>query len=443
MKLNWVSPFPPARTDIGQYSARLFPALASQFDVTLWAENDDASLPPNSPVKLRLASHLPAHWASLNFSDLTVYHIGNNATFHSAATRHMMAHPGVLILHDTCVHELYRGLLRFLPGGEEGYLPTILRHEGENGLSVAKNLVEGQLGEVEASERLPMSSWICENALGVIIHNPDELGRLSRIVQSPLTCLPLPYKSLSDLRPVPSRTFSPAKDKLRIIVFGFLNSPNRRLSVILEALASFPQRDRIHLDIAGDLPNKAEVTAQAEALRILPLLSFHGFVSDDRLAALLDSAHLAINLRNPTRGEASGSQLRIWEHALPSLITPLGWYKHVPQGTAFNVSPENEVADLHSHWTAFLSSPEPYFAAGLAGNAHLRQAHSAEQYAASLKSFFSTVLEWRGRSLLPKLALRYANHILADFDSSPLPQSLLQTRLSRELAHWASSSPCA
>lgn len=442
MKLNWVSPFPPARTDIGQYTARLLPALAHHFDVTLWAENDDASLPTGAPAQLRLASQIPAHWPSLNFADLTVYQVGNDARFHGWAVRSMKQHPGIVILHDTSVHELYRGLMHALPSGEDSYLPTVLRYEGEDALHIASALANRESSAEEASARLHLSGWICENALGVIIHNPDEFARLSPLIHAPLTCLPLPYKSLAALRPVPARSFSPAKDKLRLIVFGFLNSPNRRLSAILEALASFPHRSRIHLDIVGDLPNKADVASQAHALGIHSLLSFHGFVSDDRLASLLDSAHLALNLRNPTRGEASGSQLRIWEHALPSLITPLGWYKHVPQGTAFHVSPHNEIADLHAHWQAFLSSPDPYLAAGLAGHAHLKSAHTAEQYAASLHSFFSSVIAWRGHSLLPKLAHRYANLLLADFDSAPQPQALLHKRLSRELAHWA-SAPCA
>lgn len=443
MKLNWVSPLPPARTDIGQYTERLIPALTAQFDLTLWAENADATQSAATSIPIRNAVDMGSHWPTCNYCDLTVYQIGNDARFHGWTARWMQQHPGILILHDTCVHELYRGLLHSLPGGEEAYLPTILRYEGESGLATARALTERRASPEEVSEHISLSGWACENALGVIIHNPDEFTRLSSLIHSPLSCLPLPYKSLSALRTPPARSFDSSKDKLRLIVFGFLNSPNRRLTAILEALASFPQRSRLHLDIVGDLPNKTDIAAQASSLGILSQITFHGYVSDDRLAALLDQSHLALNLRNPTRGEASGSQLRIWEHALPSLITPLGWYKHVPHGTAFNVFPDNEVHDLHAHWQGFLSSPDPYLAAGLAGNAHLKQAHSAEQYVTSLKSFFEQVIEWRGHSLLPKLGRRYAQQILGDCGSRPQALSYLQTRLSNELACWAKpASPC-
>ena len=52
------------------------------------------------------------------------------------------------------------------------------------------------------------------------------------------------------------------------------------------------------------------------------LVKIHGYVRD--LDERLAEADLAVNLRYPSMGEASAAQLRIWDHALPSLVTERG-----------------------------------------------------------------------------------------------------------------------
>ena len=63
---------------------------------------------------------------------------------------------------------------------------------------------------------------------------------------------------------------------------------------------------------------------EVEELRLQDIVTLHGFVPAEALEAALASAHLAINFRFPTMGEASVSQLQIWDHALPSLVTRVG-----------------------------------------------------------------------------------------------------------------------
>ena len=72
---------------------------------------------------------------------------------------------------------------------------------------------------------------------------------------------------------------------------------------------------------------------------------FHGFTSEKKLDEALSQAHLAINLRYPTMGEA-WSQLRIWAHASQS-GSQVGWYATLPPDTVRFVRPDtNEVADI-------------------------------------------------------------------------------------------------
>jgi glycosyltransferase involved in cell wall biosynthesis len=169
----------------------------------------------------------------------------------------------------------------------------------------------------------------------------------------------------------------------RLIVFGHLTR-NRRLASILEALASYPRRDRFHLDIYGTIREAGEVQGQLGALNLRGQVTVHGWVPEATLEAALTAADLALNLRYPTMGEASASQLRIWDHALPSLVTPVGWYASIPEGAVGRVRVANEIADLHMHLDAFLADPEGYSQKGAAGRRILEERHSPAAYVRAL-----------------------------------------------------------
>jgi hypothetical protein len=122
----------------------------------------------------------------------------------------------------------------------------------------------------------------------------------------------------------------------------------------------------------------------------------------------LHEAHLAINLRFPTMGEASASQLRIWDHALPSLVTPVGWYARLPPDAVNFVRPEHEQADLHALLDAFLLDPTRFAAQGLAGRRFLERYHGVQAYAQDLVQFAASCGRDRGRVALRDVARRSA-----------------------------------
>lgn len=54
---------------------------------------------------------------------------------------------------------------------------------------------------------------------------------------------------------------------------------------------------------------------------------------------MLAHSDMALNIRYPSMEEASFSQLRIWEHALPAIVTRVGWYATLPEDVVFFVRP--------------------------------------------------------------------------------------------------------
>jgi hypothetical protein len=119
-------------------------------------------------------------------------------------------------------------------------------------------------------------------------------------------------------------------------------------------------------------------------------VTLHGFVPEETLITALDAAHLALNLRYPSAGEASASQLRIWNHALPSLVTRTGWYASLPEDVVAFVNPEHEVADLQEHWHAFLADPARFAPMGERGRRLLEQDHSPHAYVQTILDFITS-----------------------------------------------------
>jgi hypothetical protein len=172
-----------------------------------------------------------------------------------------------------------------------------------------------------------------------------------------------------------------------MLVCGFLNSPSRRLDEILDALAAFPRRDELLLHVAGHVKDGAALAGRIGKLRLARNVRLHGYLSERRLRSLMERSHLALNLRWPSAGEASGAQLRFWNHSLPTIVTRTGWYARQPEDCLLWVSPEREAEDLHRHWAAALDDYDSLAVTGLRGRQFLEEHHGAELFADALTDF--------------------------------------------------------
>src|SRR5262249_62365382 len=165
-----------------------------------------------------------------------------------------------------------------------------------------------------------------------------------------------------------------------------------------------PDRGKFQLDVYGDLWDKGHVEHCCRSLGLQDQVRLYGHVADETLDAALGSAHLAINLRLPTMGEASESQLQLWSHALPSLVTRVGWYASLPEEAVCFVRPDHEMADIQAHLRAFLTNPSHFAAKGENGRQVLEEQHVPESYAEAVVQFVTEVRRYQARSIAFRLA---------------------------------------
>ena len=395
MKINWFCPLPPAKTSIADdYLVGILPSLSKHAELTLWTDqsNWDRSLETFGAVR----SYDPRRisWPELHNADVTFYNIGNNHLFHASIWQVSRQHPGIVVLHDLRVHNFFESLYRGHWRDQAGYLAHMKRCYGNEGLRAANDYVNGTVSIDFLSEHYPLTPLALENCLAVLVHTQEAFANVEAMKQWPVTLAALP-------RTLPPQdanhtTLRSAAPPYRLIMFGYMGR-NRRLDAVLEALAALPQRDSFRLDIFGEIPDARSLRNRIGRLGLGQLVQLHGYTSEAELNKVLQTSHLAINLRYPTMGEASGSQLRIWYHALPSLVTDVGWYSSLSRDTVAHVNPENEVADIQSHLQAFLASPEQFAPMGQRGLRTLREQHDPEKYVHTILELAAHVREFRVR----------------------------------------------
>ena len=391
MKVNWFSPLLPLRTDIAHYTARVLPFLRERAEIRLWTEEENW-LAPYHLEAARFSPDAP-DWRSIQAADVSVYQIGNNSSFHSGIWELSRRHPGIVVLHDECLQHLFAGYYLEKRKQPDVYFEHMRRWYGHQGLEAAAAYLSGKHSTDEMARAYPLTELAIENACGVVVHTVGTYNQLKSKIPCPLAYLDLPYRA------APPETFERwqlvrraacQKKRYRAVLFGYLG-PNRRLNSILQAFAEFPGRSRFELFVYGVSDTAfGQVKNDVTEYGLADTVHLHGYVED--LDGALAQSDLAFNLRYPTMGESSGTQLRIWDHALPSIVTRTGWYATLPGDSVAFVRPENEVDDIRHHLQSFLDDPPAFAQIGERGRNVLVTRHSPTNYARDLIWFAGNAL---------------------------------------------------
>ena len=438
MKLNLFSPLPPTRSEIARQATNLLPLLAQKAEVVVWSSERHwhPEAEAHATVRFYDAGHPP--WREINEADATFYQIGNDPRYHHAIWRISQQHPGIVILHDLKLQHFFSGLVFHELGlNRRQYLELVERHHGARGRVLAESHVHGLVSIEEMAEQCPLTGGATENALAVVVHSEAAFRSLEEGT-------PVAYLPLGVAAPIPEKPrIHPVETDdgpYRISLFGFLG-PNRRLPSLLRALSTFAQRDRFRLDIYGTIEGEEKIHQLLGRLGLNESVTLHGFVPEHHLDEALRRTDLVINMRYPSMGEASASQLHLWQYSLPALVTRTAWHETLPENTVAFVRPEHEAEDIQAHLAAFLAEPEKYRELGRNGRRHMLQNHGVETYARSLLELAERVPEFQARWIARDLARRAGTAMNAWSDSSTIDAFL--PRVAEEIRTLAGEKPPA
>jgi glycosyltransferase involved in cell wall biosynthesis len=324
VKAAYVSPLPPQQSGIADYSALLLPALRERLDLH---------------VVSRRTRVIPSDAAAI------LYHIGNAAEAHGWILEMLRRRPGVVVLHDFCLHHLVAELT-LGKRDREGYARALEHEAGLVGRLLAYGVAEGSLPPLweTSPERFPLAGEVLSLAMGLIVHSAYVERRVrERGYPGPVWRIPHPAW------PDPSVEPAELDREASFVVgcFGNLNA-SKRVPQILEAFASLKQRHPGALLILAGAPGpglELERRVPELGLRLGEDVAHEARVAEDRLWTLLAACDVCVALRHPTRGETSGMAMRALSIGKPLVVSEAGWFAELPGSVAAKVPVDEREAE--------------------------------------------------------------------------------------------------
>lgn len=384
MNIHWLSPLDPQQTEIGRYTQLLLSDLRRRF--ALLAVTDSAEIHDTFECDRKIVGMAPVN----------IYNIGNSH-LHCGILNHAMIEPGVVILHDVSLLEL---ALAFARETQTLNLTELVRDE--YGVRAGDDFDKlyggpGYQWHGESQEQYDafvtayqVFSTFISNAYGVVVHSQYAFERVANKFDGPVVRLNLPYRPPVSLDS-PRRSGKPPYS----ILFCGHAGPNRRLRQFIEAWGQVSQPECFRLAMYGNIGKSDEILARAAELGLAAYIDLVGFVEEEVLEDAIRGSDLALNLRFPTMGEASASQLRFWSHGIPTIVCDVGWYGELPDDVVMKVAAADEQAGIAAILEALLADAGSFVEVGENGYRYLLEQHSPEAYVEGLHQFVESVAQQR------------------------------------------------
>jgi glycosyltransferase involved in cell wall biosynthesis len=323
-KLAYVSPFPPEKSGIADYSADLLPELSRYYEIDVIVAQDAIS---DQWVMANCSIH-SIQWFVENFGHFNrvVYHIGNS-TFHQHMFELLKAIPGVVVLHDFYLS----GLLAHMD--THGFAPGCWEQElyNSHGYVALFDLLHAK-DTADVVYKYPCSLSVIQSSLGVIVHSLNSI-RLSHRWYG---------KGSNDWAVVPlmrncqiSMDKGIARKKLGIDLndflvcsFGILG-PTKLNQRLLQAWfkSRLARDDKCHLVFVGENPSDHYGQALLAMICHSPVVkNIHitGWTAKEVYHRYLAAADVGVQLRTLSRGETSAAVLDCMNYGLATIVNANG-----------------------------------------------------------------------------------------------------------------------
>lgn len=322
-RMAFVSPLPPQRSGIADYSADLLPELARYYDIELILQ-DEAGAGGAFP-------HRSVAWfdAHAHEFDRIVYQFGNSE-FHVHMFGLLERHPGVVVLHDFYLS----GVIHHAEAAHplpNNYCRTLYHAHGYPALAHEK-----AQGRVDSILAYPCNKNVLDRATGVIVHSAHAVALADQWYGNGFAAgwkvLPLP-RTLPDAidRAAARQALGLDSDDFVLCSFGILSMPKCNDKIVEawidSALASDP---RCHLVFVGELAGGRFGMTLRDRIAAHPRIRITGYADLAAYRHYLAAADAAVQLRRNSRGETSASVLDCLSFGLPTIVNAHGSAAELP-----------------------------------------------------------------------------------------------------------------
>ncbi len=339
-RLAYVSPLPPERSGIADYSAALAPELARYYDVELVVDQDAARDDDDTrarDARLDALPRRPVDWLRQHAHDYdrVLYHFGN-APMHRHMFDLIRDVPGVVVLHDfyfgnVIDHLDHQGYLA------HGFVRALYESHGYTGLLGLRR--EGRTPAVWA---WPVNRGILDHAAGIIVHGayPQTLARQwygADAAEGWRTIPLLRARPASRDANADADANAGARSEARarlglgpgdfvVCSFGMLG-PTKLNKELAAAFLASPLAPRCTLVFVGENdPGQygAELATAIRAAGAAGRIRITGFAAAATYADWLAACDVAVQLRRASRGETSAAVLDCLLYGVPTIVNAHG-----------------------------------------------------------------------------------------------------------------------
>ncbi|KFC64552.1 Glycosyl transferase group 1 [Devosia sp. LC5] len=402
-RLAYVSPLPPERSGIADYSSELLRVLAEHYQIDVIVNQKQVSDPwINKNCGIRTPDWL---LSNSGYYDRVLYHFGNSA-FHQHMFDLLDAVPGVVVLHDFFLSNIaaHMEALHIAPGFWVHAL-----YEAHGYVALKERLTAVDTADVIWT--YPCSLRVVRNSLGMISHSPHSL-RLAKEWYGDdgeqWAVIPLLRNpAVSTAKEAARRKLGIKSSDFVVCSFGMI-TPGKQSLRLLEAwqkssLARSPDCRLIYVgenhvgDYGQALVQRAQEGDNADRVQI------SGWVGAPTFQDYLAAADMAVQLRTLSRGETSAAVLDCMGYGLPTIVNANGSMADLPDHAVLKLPDDFDDEELVDAIEQLWQDRERRERLGLTARDFILDQHDptrcAVQYREAIEDFYRRATHsWRGLS---------------------------------------------
>lgn len=347
-RLAYISPLPPERSGISNYSSELIPELSKYYDIdVIVTQKSITDEWINRHCSVRAPEWFESHY---DYYDRILYHIGNSP-FHIYMFGLLEHIPGVVVLHDfflstVCAYMEHTNI--------DPYFWTKMLYYNHG----YKALEERFHAEDKASVmwKYPCNLHVLQNALGVIVHSRYAKQLASKWYGEDFSkdwaVIPHLRKLALPIDKAEARKLLGIKQEDFIVCSFGVVGPTKLSHDLVEAfVASNLSKDkRCYLLFVGEInpydsyTSKFIKTIQKSGLK--DRIKTTGWVDSENFRYYMACTDVAVQLRTLSRGETSGAVLDCMNYGIPIIVNAHGSMAELPRDAVFMLPDKFDNRDL-------------------------------------------------------------------------------------------------
>ena len=359
-RIAWLSPFPPQRSGIANYSYWLVTELRDVFEIDLYYDGEA----PCDELQSLFATYQLSEFAGRRDQyDQAVYHLGNNTEFHAGIYTTAWNFPGTVVLHDYdlsgFMHEA------FYWSNNELFAQALANKTEDHQRGSLRDRLMPRSGND------PMSHAIVGRSKKVIVHHRwvkqqfDDDQHIQVIPMfAKLDCI-VTDEEVSTFK----RKAGLKDDHFVLVCLGFVNRnklPHLQVDVVKRLQSEgYP----VQMLFAGEpAPEVKDLVTAVATGELREDVVFTGYQSEVDYFTAIAAADVVINLRNPSMGEGSLTLMHALAAGKPTIVSDANQYREFPDKVCWKlVHDQNENELLFEYLKTLLA--EPRVRAAMSANA--------------------------------------------------------------------------